>query len=156
MTIKEIRRANARYLTRKFSNKREFADATNISGSQLSQRIGPNPTESIGNAIARRMEQAAGVPEGWLDREHSEVMGQEAESREPPEGYIDSKQLMVAAQEVWDAMEAREEKITAPILISAALIYIQLRDARGEANTADANQSITIAKTTINTLNPAR
>ncbi|MFA0813892.1 hypothetical protein [Microbulbifer epialgicus] len=151
MAIYEIRRQNARYLAATFENRREFADAANMSRSQLSQRIGPNPTEIIGDSIARRIEKAANKEEGWLDREHPEVTG-ELEERKPPEGYIDPNELMIAVQEVWDAMEAKGEKITPPILISAALIYMRLRDARGEPSANDANQSITIAQSTIQTL----
>ncbi|MEX2964583.1 hypothetical protein [Microbulbifer sp. TYP-18] len=97
------------------------------------------------------MELAAGVPEGWLDREHAEVTGEE-QRQQPPEGYIDPDELMVAVQEVWDAMEIRGEKISPSLLMSAAYIYLQLRNARGEASPDDASQSITIARSTIKSL----
>ncbi|MFA0813891.1 hypothetical protein [Microbulbifer epialgicus] len=153
VTIKEIRRTNARYLAQRFRNQREFADAASITRSQLSQLIGPNPAENIGSAIAKRMEKAAGRPEGWLDREHPKLSGKQ---EVPPERYIDSSKLVEAVQEIWEAMELRGEKINPTLLSSAVLIYLRLKDARGEANPIDADQSIAIASSTIRSLNSTR
>ncbi|WHI52689.1 hypothetical protein P3339_07995 [Microbulbifer sp. MLAF003] len=153
MTIHEIRRMNARYLVTKFRNQGAFAEAADISRSQLSQRIGPNPTENIGDSIARRMEKAAEKKEGWLDRTHPEVTG-EQQSPSFEEG-INQDELMVAVQAVWDALETREEKITAPLLMSAAFIYLRLKGT-SESSEKELNESISIARGTIRSLDLTR
>lgn len=150
MTIYKIRRSNARHLAMKFKNRREFADAAELTSSQLSQLIGPNPTENIGASIAKRIEKAGGKGAGWLDREHPEVTGKQQAT--PPDRLVEPDKLMVAVRDVWDAMEAQGEKITPTILVSAALIYIRLRDMRGEADSTDVAQSIDIARSTIKSI----
>ncbi|WP_299948789.1 hypothetical protein [uncultured Microbulbifer sp.] len=150
MAIYQIRRSNARHLAMQFKNRREFADAADLTSSQLSQLIGPNPTENIGASIAKRIEKAGGKDAGWLDREHLEVTGKQQVA--PPDRLVDPDKLMVAVRDVWDAMESQGEKITPTILVSAALIYIQLKDMRGESNSNDVAQSIGIARSTIKSL----
>lgn len=44
-----------------------------MSDSQMGQLIGKTPVRNIGPRVARRMEEACGKPEGWLDVEHSTV-----------------------------------------------------------------------------------
>lgn len=67
MTNEEIRRENARWLARAFGGPVRFAEAIDVSDSRVSQLIGKNPTKKIGDATARRIEEAYGKPTGWMD-----------------------------------------------------------------------------------------
>lgn len=73
MTREEIRRENARKLAGGKGGKAAFARLVQMEASQVSQLIGPNPLKNIGNSIARRIEQAHDLPEGWLDVPHYEI-----------------------------------------------------------------------------------
>lgn len=70
MIISDIRRINARALAKDVHGQAEFARRTGMPDSQVSQLIGENPTKNIGNKIARRIEEAFGKHEGWLDTPH--------------------------------------------------------------------------------------
>ncbi|MDP5210971.1 MULTISPECIES: hypothetical protein [unclassified Microbulbifer] len=67
MDINEIRRANMRRLAADYKNRRAFADALGRSEQQLYQLIGKNATKSIGNRIARDVEQKLTLKEYSLD-----------------------------------------------------------------------------------------
>ena len=73
MTREQIRRDNARKLASKGGGKAAFARLVQMEASQVSQLIGPNPVKNIGNSIARRIERAHDLPEGWLDSSHPEL-----------------------------------------------------------------------------------
>ena len=75
MTREEIRRENARRLASNAGAKVAFARLVGMDASQVSQIIGPTPTKNIGNSIARRIEKAHHLPEGWLDVQHPEMVG---------------------------------------------------------------------------------
>lgn len=75
MTREEIRRENARRLASNAGAKVAFARLVGMDASQVSQIIGPKPSKNIGNSIARRIEQAHHLPEGWLDVAHPEMTG---------------------------------------------------------------------------------
>lgn len=72
MTREELRRENARKLASGKGGKADFARLVSMEPSQVSQLIGPSPTKNIGNSIARRIERAYQLPEGWLDESHPE------------------------------------------------------------------------------------
>lgn len=72
MTREETRRENARKLASGKGGKTEFARLVAMEPSQVSQLIGPKPTKNIGNSIARRIERAYQLPEGWIDVSHPE------------------------------------------------------------------------------------
>jgi plasmid maintenance system antidote protein VapI len=75
MTREEIRRENARRLATDNGGLAEFGRILGMEPSQVSQLIGKNPHKNIGNSIAKRVEQAYGKPEGWLDIVHSQENG---------------------------------------------------------------------------------
>lgn len=72
-TNAEIRRDNARRLAEEVGQPADLARRLGMSDSQMGQLIGRNPVRNIGPRVARRMEEACGKPEGWLDVEHSVV-----------------------------------------------------------------------------------
>lgn len=72
-TNAEIRRENARILASEVGQPADLARRLGMSDSQMGQLIGRNPQRNIGPRMARRMEEACGKPEGWLDVEHSAV-----------------------------------------------------------------------------------
>lgn len=72
MEVGDIRLENARQLSKKFSNLKEFSEALGMAPSQLSQLIGPNPRRRIGTTLARRIEDTCDKGKGWLDVVHRE------------------------------------------------------------------------------------
>lgn len=82
MTREEIRRENARKLASGKGGKAAFARLVEMEASQVSQLIGPKPSKNIGNSIARRIERAHHLPDGWLDVEHPEMAMQTEEGEQ--------------------------------------------------------------------------
>ncbi|WKD51707.1 hypothetical protein [Microbulbifer spongiae] len=72
MEVGDIRLENARQLSKKFNNLKEFSEALGMAPSQISQLIGPNPRRRIGTTVARRIETACSKEKGWLDVAHKE------------------------------------------------------------------------------------
>ncbi|MFC3659012.1 hypothetical protein [Luteimonas notoginsengisoli] len=72
MDVTAIRSTNLQALvadlTRGGRNKRDAALALGMSGSYLSQLLGGKP---MGNDVARKIEEAARLGHGWMDREHA-------------------------------------------------------------------------------------
>lgn len=100
MTREEIRRENARRLASNAGAKAAFARLVGMDASQVSQLIGPSPSKNIGNSIARRIEQAHHLPEGWLDTEHPEFAAPAAVDAAVPLSAEDVKRLMPDAMPV--------------------------------------------------------
>lgn len=96
MTREEIRRENARNLATKAGAKAAFARLVEMDASQVSQLIGPTPTKNIGNSIARRIERAHDLPEGWLDVEHPEF------TKDDEETVTSTEPATAAAQSIED------------------------------------------------------
>jgi phage repressor protein C with HTH and peptisase S24 domain len=71
MDIKSIRRTNVIKLL-KGRSKAVCAELWGTSPSYLSQMLSDNPTRSLGDVMARRIEAAELLPHGWLDQVHDE------------------------------------------------------------------------------------
>ena len=72
-TTAEIRLTNARELAARFPSRADFARLLEMSDAYMWQILGDTPKRNIGNSIARRMEEACGMKEGWLDVPHDET-----------------------------------------------------------------------------------
>lgn len=72
-TTAEIRLANARQLASRFTSRADFARELEMSDAYMWQILGDVPKRNIGNSIARRMEKACGMNEGWLDVPHDDT-----------------------------------------------------------------------------------
>lgn len=74
-TCRQIRYENARALASdgpaEFARKISEVSDKPMSNQQVNSIIGPNAVRGIGDEIARRIEQAFGKEEGWLDHEHN-------------------------------------------------------------------------------------
>jgi transcriptional regulator with XRE-family HTH domain len=68
MDIKDIRLKNLEKLIAKEESATVFANKVDISPSQLSQIRNPKYSRSVGNAAARKIEKACGLPYGWMDK----------------------------------------------------------------------------------------
>lgn len=77
ITAREIRRRNAiRLVEEYFGGKRiRFAEALGLGSGYVSRILAPDASGSrgIGDILARRMEEACGKPQGWMDHEHKVV-----------------------------------------------------------------------------------
>jgi len=76
MEISAIRRKNFVQILNKFRTNTEFSNISGISLAQLSQLSSGNTKYNIGSAMARKIEEAAGKPIGWLDVYHEEATEQ--------------------------------------------------------------------------------
>ncbi len=77
MDTNSIRRENLRALAATHKSQADFAAACGTAASVISLIISPNPKRNLGHRLARKIEEAQGLPLGWLDSEHSA-------SAEPP------------------------------------------------------------------------
>lgn len=68
-----IRLENARKLAKSFKTKAAFANAIGKQPTQVSRFMGKNPTKRIGDDVARDIEIAFGLEEGYLDLQHYEI-----------------------------------------------------------------------------------
>jgi len=73
--VHTIRIKNTLTLIAAFPTKRVFATKVGIAPAQVNQLTGRNPTNNIGDVIARRIEKACGKPEYWLDTDHEKTLG---------------------------------------------------------------------------------
>lgn len=103
MDINEIRRANMRRLAAGYKNRRAFADALGRSEQQLYQLIGKNATKSIGNRIARDVEQKLVLKENSLDVLMEPAADQPSAN---PDG-VDLELLENCIEAVEDAIESQ-------------------------------------------------
>ena len=71
MDTNSIRRENLRALAATHKSQADFAAACGTAASVISLIISPNPKRNLGHRLARKIEQAQGLPLGWLDSEHS-------------------------------------------------------------------------------------
>lgn len=85
MTIADIRRENARLLAKLAGTRTKFGERVGMDASQVSQIIGRSPKKSIGNSIARRIENAFRKPIGWMDVINSEVNVEAATGEQLPD-----------------------------------------------------------------------
>lgn len=79
MDAREIRRLNLRQLVREFGSTARLAEAAGSSAKTLDQILAGTPLESgqprgVGHNLARRIEEAARKPPGWLDVVHEEEL----------------------------------------------------------------------------------
>ncbi len=71
---KTNRLANARALAKAEGRQVDFGEKLGMSESQVSQIIGRNPSRSIGDDTAARIEDAYLKPGGWLDEDQSDAV----------------------------------------------------------------------------------
>lgn len=69
--IKQIRRDNLRALAEKHPTLAAFAERMDMSPAHVSQLI--NGHRNMGDAVARKLEKKAGLPEGYMDVTHTGV-----------------------------------------------------------------------------------
>lgn len=114
-TIHEIRRENAKLLFAQLGGVSKVAKELGYaSASLLSQKFGPNPTRPADEKTARRIEQIAGVPAGFMDQDRGsaseEITAVIAAPRpvSPPAAPTAGRSMVQHAMEVLDATLARE------------------------------------------------
>ena len=86
MDTNSIRRENLRALAATYKSQADFAAACGTAASVISLIISPNPKRNLGHRLARKIEEAQGLPLGWLDSEHSTSEANSPES-EPIRSY---------------------------------------------------------------------
>lgn len=88
MDTNSIRRENLRALAARYPTQAEFAAACGTAPSVISLIVSPNPKRNLGPQLARKIEEATGMPHGWLDQPHSTT---EAKSPIDSNGKIESE-----------------------------------------------------------------
>lgn len=96
MDTNSIRRENLRALAARYQTQAEFAAACGTAPSVISLIVSPNPKRNLGSQLARKIEQATGMPNGWLDQVHDR---QEAIK---PRANVDSNASDLFEIETWD------------------------------------------------------
>lgn len=76
MDTNSIRRENLRALAATHKSQADFAAACGTAPSVISLIISPNPKRNLGHRLARKIEEAQGLPSGWLDCEHPKENGE--------------------------------------------------------------------------------
>ena len=110
MDIYSIRKANLLQLMRG-RTKTACADKWDTSASTLSQITSKKPNRNLGDALARKIERAEGLPNGWLDVEQRGL--ELASSR--PTYKPDSNAAMVEAEVVEDGEPLRYDEVWLPV-----------------------------------------
>lgn len=72
MDIRHIRRANMLTLIKREPSKAAFARKVETDPAYVSQILSTKTKAEIGNTLARAIEQAYKLPNGWMDREHEQ------------------------------------------------------------------------------------
>lgn len=67
MKVEDVRLRNARRLVSEAGSLKAFALTIDRAPTQISRAIGKNPTQTIGNRMARHIENCFGLREGWMD-----------------------------------------------------------------------------------------
>jgi phage repressor protein C with HTH and peptisase S24 domain len=70
MDTNSIRRNNLRTLAERYETQAEFAALCGTAPSVISLIISPNPKRNLGHRLARKIEDAVGLPAGWMDTAH--------------------------------------------------------------------------------------
>ncbi|WP_279653530.1 S24 family peptidase [Pseudomonas morbosilactucae] len=70
MDINTIRRENLRAVVARYETQAHFAALCDTAPSVISLIISKNPKRNLGDDLARRVEEAAGLPRGWMDHLH--------------------------------------------------------------------------------------
>jgi len=71
MIISEIRLHNMRALAKQIGGITAMANRLDKTQGQISHLIGSNPIKNIGSRIAREVDNVFGLPEGWMDQDHT-------------------------------------------------------------------------------------
>ena len=71
MDVRTIRRANLAALVRAHHGNKALADAIDTDPAYISQLLSTKTKADMGHNLARRIEQALGLPGGWMDQVHS-------------------------------------------------------------------------------------
>jgi phage repressor protein C with HTH and peptisase S24 domain len=99
MDIYEIRKANLLRLMRGKTQK-ACADKWDTSASTLSQITSKNVNKNLGDQLARKIERAEGLPNGWFDVEHRGLELTDRPARYSPESNVEGESLAVQAGQV--------------------------------------------------------
>lgn len=75
MDVYDVRRINARLLSKEVGTISAMADYLGKKQSQISALIGKNPVKNIGSRLAREIEVAFDRPAGWLDYLETDTQG---------------------------------------------------------------------------------
>ena len=67
MSSSNIRLQNLLWLLDQYGSRKALGEALSLSPAMLSQILSENPKRTIGDRMARRIEEQAGLPVGWMD-----------------------------------------------------------------------------------------
>lgn len=144
MDIKDIRRANLRYLQnraiRDGISKADFAEKVGTSASTLSQILGGKAVRNLGDDLARKIELNLELSHGWLDQQHPEL--------EVAENKGEAK--IIGDLEPWDSNTSLDDdEVEVPFLKE-----VQLAAGAGSEFREDHNgYKLRFAKSTLRKLN---
>ena len=68
MDVRHIRRTNLGLLVEQYGSRKALADAVDTDPAYISQLMSTRTKADMGHALARRIERALGLPDGWMDQ----------------------------------------------------------------------------------------
>lgn len=87
--LKEIRLLNARRLQEIAGGQKVICEKLGKSQSQVSAFMGSNPSKGIGDKVAQQLEDAFGLPRGWMDMLHDADEADTGLVSEQPAAYME-------------------------------------------------------------------
>lgn len=83
--VKEVRRENLAALVAKAGSQSQLADIVGTNRLYLSQILSSVTARDLGDRLARRIETAMGLPDGWMDSTHANAIEDSEQRRLLPE-----------------------------------------------------------------------
>lgn len=92
--LKEVRLLNARRLQEIAGGQKVICEKLGKSQSQVSAFMGANPSKGIGDKVAQQLEDAFGLPRGWMDVPHDDDYAADIEAaHEQPATCVESETM---------------------------------------------------------------
>ncbi len=119
MDVYTLRRFNLRKLKQRFKTWSALAERMDIDASYLSCIAGPNPTRKIGDELAAKIEQAAGLADGQLSSLSLAL--------DLPDQDLESALLTADAGSLQLVLTILKQRISAETALALAMVIRDLR-----------------------------
>lgn len=123
MDIKDIRRKNLRHLLDALGLKSyQFAEKVGTSASTISQYSADSKTRNMGDELARRIEQAFGLPHGYMDKEHAVEKPYAIDDSTYSHKNIENNHGQIYRFDLWDSSTPiNNEEVEVPLYMEVEL-----------------------------------
>lgn len=141
--VQARRRANLRAIAAQWNGVTGLSKKLGYRGpSYLSQMIGANHSRPVSESTARQIEHAVGLPQGWLDQEHADLV---RSAMPPAREQLNEPLFLEVAQAVQHAIETAGVVLTQEKSIRVFLRVYNDAIASGRVNSALALDLVRLA-----------